>query len=184
MNPRLATRIILVGGFGSFFLQQDFLEERFINSKGWNLPVISKLILERIEEKNFPGVPFGLIVEYRQAKAESDYCITNALCTPDGACYPSIPVIERVWSLTTYKTPGGETLCYRYARLLLGPTGKSRVKAEKLHLSLILADGGLASFVCDLDNDGVLESMIDVPYSEKEEERLLISIIKFKLEVI
>jgi hypothetical protein len=180
MNPRFAARNVLVGGFVTLFLYQNFLSERFINSIGWNLPVPSRLILKRIEEKRLPGVPFDIKIEYRQAKVDSDYCITNALCTPNGACYPSIPVIERVWSLTTYKTPEDEILCYCYYRVLLGPTKKSRVEAEKLHLSLDRADGGLESFICDLDRDGVFESMIDVPYSEwGKEEKLLIAIMKF-----
>lgn len=154
-----------------------------IVAEGWNLPNPSRLILEKVEKKRYPGMSFEIISEHRRAKAGAGYNITNALCTPDGASYPTISIKEKAWSLITYKTPEGEILCYRYYRLLVGPTKKSRAEAEKLHLSLLLADGGLASFVCDLDNDGVIESMIDVPYSDKEEERLLVSILKLKLGI-
>jgi hypothetical protein len=40
------------------------------------------------------------------------------------------------------------------------------------------------SFFCDLDEDGVYESMIQSPHSGKAEENLLISLIKFKLGIV
>jgi len=173
----------LVGGLISLLVPQIGQNEKYINPNGWNLPDSACLALKKTEKATYPGVPIEITVEYRLAQIEPVYYINNPLFTVGGSYYPNILVREAVFNLTIYKKEDGEILCYRYMRLLDGLTPESQAEAAKLPPSSLIIDGGSLSFVFDLDNDGIYESLIDAPHSEAEEQRLLISIIKLKLRI-
>jgi hypothetical protein len=167
----------------SLLTPQLALNERYINPKGWNLPDPACLALVKAEKMAYPGIPFEITAEIRQAELEQLYYIKNPLFMVGESFRQDLFVKEEVCALTIYRKRDGEILCYRYVRLLEGLVPGSQPEAAKSPPSSMIIDGVQISYVFDLDNDGINESMIHAPYKQAEELRLLISIIKCKLGI-
>lgn len=155
--------------------------KQYINLKGWNLPDPACLPFVRNEKVTYPGVPFDITEEKLDPKPDQLLYINNPLFLVGGSFYPNIFVKEEVLELKIYKTPNGEILCYRYMRIFQGLLPESKPEAAKLPASSMIIDGVQISYIFDLDNDGINESMIDAPAKKAEELKLLISILKSKL---
>lgn len=140
----------------TFPLQTDPLNtDKLLNPSGWNLPDVTKMVLEKVETISLPGIPDNLVAEYWRYRRDSPYRITNLWRK------------EQVLGLTIYKGPSDKILCFRYARVLEG-----RAKGSTL--------GILITLNSDLDGDGSYEFEI-CGGSEGANEKLLNSILRIKL---
>jgi len=141
--------------------------EIVLNPKGWKLPDLTKLVLEKVERMTLPGIPDEIRAEWWKLPEGSPYRIENFPNARSEHFDPDSPLIEELGRLIIFKTPKDEVLCHQYIRVLTGKyTG----------LSL----GATFTFICDLDNDGTYEFQMGGG-SEKNDRILLVSILRIKL---
>lgn len=141
--------------------------EMVLNPNGWNVPEVTKMVLEKVEAITLPGIPNELVAEYWMHGADPSYRITNLLPWRPKPSAPNILYNEKVARLTIYKTSSGRILCFEYARIL-------EDRSKKLPI------GGLTTLISDLDENGKYEFQMSNG-NEAGDRKLLISLIRIKL---
>jgi hypothetical protein len=140
-----------------------------MNPKGWNLPDKTNLILEKIERITIPGLHSEISAEWWKLPKESPYLITANSPLENDHQDANALLSEQVMNLIIYKSPDDKILCYEYTRRLL------RKRTRQIL-------GITASYVCDLDDDGICETQLPA-LSEGTNGKLLLSILRIKLEL-
>ena len=143
--------------------------EVLLNPEGWKLPDLNELVRDKFGKIALPGIASKISAEAWKLPDGSVYLMpfhpfrqTVPLEDREGLC-------EQVLGLVIYRSSANKILCYEYTRYLI-----------KRESKIVL--GETASYICDLDGDGILETQFDAT-SEGKDQRLLVSILRIRLGV-
>ncbi len=136
--------------------------EVILNPEGWKLPDLNELVRDDFGKIALPGTAIKIRAETWKLPDGSPYLIT--LPSEDLE-----DLYEQVLSLVIYRSPDDKILCYEYVGYLIKRKSKDIL-------------GETASYICDLDGDGILETQFGAT-SEGKSKRLLVSILRIKLGV-
>lgn len=144
---------------------------QMINHKGWNMPDPSKMTLFRVKKFTLPGMPFEikkevyLSEELDPANSEDpdkdSIRIMNPAKNAEGRPDMNKYIEQQIDYMGIYKDEQGHVLIYDILYDLSFREARSSV-------------------ICDIDNDGCLESRYD-NISVDDEQSFMASIIKIKL---
>jgi len=124
------------------------------------------MVLTEVKKLDIKDISQEVQVETWAEKSGTKYIMKNILYGSLPALPANRPVLENPWTLRVYKASDGTKLCYYYAREITDKAG--------------FTYGGVITFICDLDDDGVNEFQMEAGI---EPDKMLASILKIKLGI-
>ncbi len=160
------------------------------NPQGWNLPKTSDMRFISRQIKHYSGIaPDIEIEEYRENDRETrdEYFILNNVIKGKKKTDLRSYIREYPLRLKIFRILGKkEILFYLYDRLAeYMPRSELETTAKgRAIIANIVPVDWLSSYIVDLNNDGLYETMYDSFFIDMDEEKSLIYVLNIKLDVL